>query len=170
MNRARDVWCRIKSKLATGSLGSHTSHRSSMKHPVMSVISIALLSTWSGSNGKISGHQGRVEPHVREVGATVLHETDSVFVGRPFGITLSPRGDLFVSDGANWTVLQFDGAGRFVRSFGKRGRGPGEFTSPGPLTITGDTLVVFGGIKLQAFGVKTGELLWERPNDTAKGT
>lgn len=44
--------------------------------------------------------------------------------------------NLYVLDRPNKRVVVFDSAGRFVRSFGKRGGGPGEFALPQQMTIT----------------------------------
>lgn len=61
--------------------------------------------------------------------------------------------NLYVLDRGNHRVLVFDRAGRFVRQVGKRGSGPGEFTSPSRIAVLGDgTLVVNDGGR-RAFSV-----------------
>lgn len=53
-------------------------------------------------------------------------------------------GSIAVADVAASRILLFDGAGRLMRSLGRRGDGPGEMRRLGSLTvISGDTLVTF---------------------------
>ncbi len=56
-------------------------------------------------------------------------------------LTVSRRGDVFVADRLDQTVAVFDARGRFLRSFGRRGAGPGEFGGLRALGWLGDTLV-----------------------------
>lgn len=102
-------------------------------------------------------------PRLEVVDSLVLEESESTFVGRVKGVAVSRRGHVFVSDAANWTLHEFDGSGRWLRAYGRRGQGPGEFTSPGPVVLAGDTAVIIdGGTKLQAFDTRTGKLIWEK--------
>lgn len=55
--------------------------------------------------------------------------------GKPFNrcthTALSQRGDIYVSDGySNGAIHKFDPSGRHLMSWGKSGRGPGEFNLP----------------------------------------
>jgi streptogramin lyase len=55
--------------------------------------------------------------------------------GRPFNrcthTALSPRGDIYVSDGySNGAIHKFDPSGRHLMSWGRSGMGPGEFNLP----------------------------------------
>lgn len=50
---------------------------------------------------------------------------------------------LFVLDVEGARVLEFSKNGDLVRAIGRRGRGPGELTSPVTLLLYGDTLAVF---------------------------
>jgi hypothetical protein len=61
--------------------------------------------------------------------------------------------NLYVLDSGNARVLVFDRTGRFVRQVGKKGSGPGEFTSPERLAITGDGSLVVADLARQAFSV-----------------
>lgn len=52
--------------------------------------------------------------------------------------------NLYVLDRSNSRVLKFDRNGRFVRQFGARGDGPGEFQAPRGIALTGDGSLAVG--------------------------
>ena len=49
----------------------------------------------------------------------------------PSAIVTAPNGDIFVADGhggnTNARIVKFDKAGKFIKTWGKKGSGPGEF-------------------------------------------
>lgn len=80
--------------------------------------------------------------------------TDVFSVGRAVGepwemfsrvreLAFDGDGNLYVLDRGNHRVVVFDRSGAFVREFGRRGQGPGEFQNPFSLTTTssGDVVV-----------------------------
>lgn len=74
--------------------------------------------------------------------SVVLQESDSALVGRVSSVTPGPGGTLFVSDGMNGVVHQFQGDGRYIRRFGRKGAGPGEFGVPFVAGVMHDTLLI----------------------------
>lgn len=51
---------------------------------------------------------------------------------RPVGVVVAPNGDIFVADGhggkdSNARVVKFSKDGKFIKTWGKKGNGPGEF-------------------------------------------
>lgn len=46
--------------------------------------------------------------------------------GRLNQLVVAPNGDILVSDMANFTITQFDSAGKYVATIATKGRGPGE--------------------------------------------
>jgi hypothetical protein len=62
---------------------------------------------------------------------------------RPTGIAVAPNGDVFVSDGHNPNkhdnarVMKFAKDGRFIKAWGKKGSGPGDFDEPHDIFIGG---------------------------------
>jgi hypothetical protein len=55
----------------------------------------------------------------------------TVFLQRPVGATRFDNGVLAVADGMAPSVHFFDGDGRFMKSAGRAGEGPGEYSTPG---------------------------------------
>jgi hypothetical protein len=63
---------------------------------------------------------------------------------RVTALAVAPDGAVLVGDGSG-TIREFDGAGGFVRSIGRRGDGPGEFQWPSAIHMYGDTIAVVDG-------------------------
>jgi len=86
-----------------------------------------------GKNGK--GHvvvkfspQGKILMTLGKAG--VAGQSNELF-NRPSAVTVAPNGDIYVADGhggeSNARVMKFAQDGRFLKSFGKKGKGRGEF-------------------------------------------
>ena len=66
---------------------------------------------------------------------------DPEFFFQPNDVLVAPNGDIFVSEGhssaagATARVLKFSKDGKFIKSFGKLGTGPGEFDQPHALAM-----------------------------------
>jgi len=62
---------------------------------------------------------------------------------RPAGVAVAPNGDIFVSDGHypnkhnSARIVKFDKRGRFLKAWGQKGTGPGEFDEPHDIFIGG---------------------------------
>ena len=56
------------------------------------------------------------------------------FFNRPSAVAVAPNGDIFVADGhggaSNARIVKFDANGKFIKTWGKKGTGPGEFDEP----------------------------------------
>src|SRR5580700_1225167 len=61
--------------------------------------------------------------------------------GAPTDVVVAPNGDIFVADGHtgcmcdNARIVKFSKDGKFVKEFGKKGTGPGEFDAPHALAF-----------------------------------
>lgn len=56
---------------------------------------------------------------------------DERHFNRPTDMVVTPDGDVYVTDGyANARVVRYDRDGKFVKTWGKAGTGPGEFSCP----------------------------------------
>jgi len=58
---------------------------------------------------------------------------------QPTGIAVAPNGDIFVTDGhgKNDRVVKFSKDGKFIKTWGRHGAGPGEFDQPHDISIGG---------------------------------
>jgi DNA-binding beta-propeller fold protein YncE len=62
---------------------------------------------------------------------------------RPTGVAIAPNGDIFVTDGhqpntyGNARVMKFTKDGQFIKAWGHKGSGPGEFNEPHDIFIGG---------------------------------
>jgi sugar lactone lactonase YvrE len=58
---------------------------------------------------------------------------------QPSAVVIAPNGDIFVGDGhggnSNARIVKFSKDGKFIKAWGKRGTGPGEFDSPHTLAL-----------------------------------
>ena len=61
---------------------------------------------------------------------------DDTHFNRPTDIAITPKGDLFVSDGyGNRRVVHFDAQGKFVKAWGGFGSAPGQFVLPHMIVV-----------------------------------
>jgi hypothetical protein len=67
---------------------------------------------------------------------------DGVLVLEPVDLEVGPNAYLYVLDAGDGTVKVFDDTGVHVRSFGRRGQGPGEMQRPERLAVTADRVIV----------------------------
>ena len=64
------------------------------------------------------------------------------YLSQPESMALGPDGLVCVADVLNNEVYLYDLAGRYVRTIGRPGQGPGEFVQPTRLSSTGGRIVV----------------------------
>jgi 6-bladed beta-propeller protein len=65
----------------------------------------------------------------------VTGETPSTFAG-PADVAFAANGDIFVADGhVNNRVVKFTKDGTFIKAWGKKGTGPGEFSVPHAIAL-----------------------------------
>ena len=59
------------------------------------------------------------------------------------GLVVDSKGNIFVGDMGSSSIKKFDKNGKFVKSFGRAGSGPGEYGMLADLCINNDTINVF---------------------------
>jgi len=75
-------------------------------------------------------------------------------------IAMDAEGLIYIADTGNHRIAVFDASGRYLRSFGHQGAGPGEFRRMRILTLTGDRLVVWDdALQRTTVFTTTGELV-----------
>jgi tripartite motif-containing protein 71 len=80
---------------------------------------------------------------------------------RPRGVAAGPHDSIYVADTDNARIVEMDGAGRLIASFGGRGSAPGRFEQPDGIAVdpAGDVFVADGVLdRIQEF-TASGSLL-----------
>lgn len=72
---------------------------------------------------------------------TDLSNPDAVLY-QPRGIAVGPDGTIFVADGGANNIKMFDANGTYLKTLGREGQGPGEFSFISSITVAGDNLVI----------------------------
>jgi streptogramin lyase len=67
---------------------------------------------------------------------------------QPSDVVVAPNGDIFVADGhggnSNARIVKFSRDGKFIKSWGKKGSGPGEFDTPHALAMDSQGRIFVG--------------------------
>jgi hypothetical protein len=111
---------------------------------------------------RLSGGPRTDGPLLTALDSVRLEETDSMSIGRPIYLIGEASGAFYISDAMNGQVLQYAPDGSFIRTFGRPGRGPGEFGFPNPLALVGDSILAvgdMGNLQLTLFDRRTGSFL-----------
>ena len=102
-------------------------------------------------------------PSVIPVDSVLLEETGRFYIGNPFSLVPDTTdGSFLISDFFEDRILRFGRDGRLVRTYGRPGPGPGEFTELGAAFILNDSIVVGadeGRKLLQLFSATDGRYL-----------
>lgn len=72
----------------------------------------------------------------------VAEGADHEMFAQVAGAAFDADGNLFVLDRGNHRVVVFGPSGAFVRTFGRRGGGPGELQAPMRIVVSGDEVVI----------------------------
>jgi DNA-binding beta-propeller fold protein YncE len=92
---------------------------------------------------------------------------DQTHMNQPNDVAFASNGDIYVSDGyGNDRVVVFDKSGKYIRSWGKLGAGPGEFSQPHSIVLDSKDRVYVAdrnNVRIQVFDAK-GKYLTEWRN------
>lgn len=70
--------------------------------------------------------------------ATRITDTDEVILGRINGVQVDETGRIYISDDSEKRINVYDADGKFIKSMGRKGQGPGEFEYINNLSIDGN--------------------------------
>ncbi len=93
-----------------------------------------------GSNPEEPDCALRQQPNLR-IGTE--NTPDETVFGNIIAYSVGPGGTIYVLDSTVPAVRVFARDGRYVRTIGRRGRGPGEFEQPYRLEVSGSDVMVF---------------------------
>lgn len=81
-------------------------------------------------------------------------------------LAVDNSGNIYVVDPKDIRIRVFDSKGRFLRAFGRKGQGPGEFQGPGDIEVTPDGLRVIQDVLNNRVSYLTpkGESIKDVPN------
>jgi hypothetical protein len=74
----------------------------------------------------------------------------------PAQFTVGDDGNYYVCDNGNYRIVVFDADGRFLRSFGRRGGGPGEFEAMAIIGLSKGVLSIFDTVQQRTSMFTTG--------------
>jgi hypothetical protein len=80
---------------------------------------------------------------VEEVRVGQLDGPEEYLLGSVGAIAIGREGQMYVYDRSVPTIRQYSAQGTYIRSIGRRGRGPGEFESVAGIAVTSDRLLVW---------------------------
>ncbi len=86
-----------------------------------------------------------------------------------WGAARTGRGDIIVSDNATQELRMFNANGQHVRTFGRRGEGPGEFWQIKRVYVRGDTVLAVDTQRGTALFTLDGKLLRQRQQPLVPG-
>lgn len=104
-------------------------------------------------------------PRLVAVDSVMLQEHDTTYLGRPSGLALAPDGTFFVADLLGARVLHYNNKGELLGIMGRKGTGPGEFSSPSWMALAGDSVLLVKDNtprRVVAFDVRTHTFRWGR--------
>jgi len=83
---------------------------------------------------------------IRLVPVVTVDETNlpkDVYFQGPVDIKCDPDGNVYVCDYKASLILKFDSGGKFLKTIGRKGQGPGDFNMPFHIAVTKDRLYVW---------------------------
>ncbi len=104
--------------------------------------------------------KGKIPLQLKEILKINLEEIGGVVLSYPGSVARDSMGNIFVTDGKTYKVYKINTKGKLLKSFMKKGEGPGEFKFFPRLYIRGNKLMVASYQKLAEFDLE-GNLIKE---------
>ena len=135
------------------------------------VVSTIILAVFAGSTLSPPVAAQDLGPTLILEDSIVLQESEDHYIGQPGEMILGPQGSFVVIDFFSANATRFDAAGRPIRTFGRRGQGPGEFYQSGiggfvPTELSGSPMVNHRKCR-SSFSTGIRASTWVRPGRTA---
>lgn len=153
---------RLRETILFGKFGETLMRFSSVlsRRLIQALVAVAFFAGSAVAQGQVTWFEGRIEM-LRSVGENEEAEFEYL-LGLPVSVCEGPDGSLYVADRTSMDIRQFDRDGRYVRTIGSRGRGPGEFTRLLNIYTSDDrtSLFVLDGEnrRISRFDTESGEL------------
>ncbi len=74
---------------------------------------------------------------------TITADGTNALIAEPWSIAVDSRGDVLETDWKVDAIQEWDRTGKFIRTIGRKGQGPGEFEVPIDIAIRNDTLLAY---------------------------
>jgi len=130
-----------------------------MKRMSIAVIAVAILSLWitclaaeksalvHNTHQEIAAMENKLQLKlIRTWGGEDEQDEEKFFV-YPSNIAIDSRDRVYISDRYNFCIKVFDETGKYLRTIGRKGRGPGDLVGPGStgFSTSGDLWVMERG-------------------------
>lgn len=123
-----------------------------MRHARRLLVCVAWFGVFFGTTGcgaapEPAAGSSPAGPRVMALDSVLLVEADTLYIGYPFGLAVDPfDGSFYVSDSFSRRVYRFRRDGTLAGTYGRPGRGPGEFTSHAQVAVVDDSTVATPGM------------------------
>lgn len=98
--------------------------------------------------------QGKLKLKLVRIWGGENEDDEMKFFETPTCVAVSKSGNVYICDKYNHCIREFTSSGKYVRTIGRRGKGPGDLITPHCLALcpNGDLWVLeYGGLRLQRF-------------------
>lgn len=121
---------------------------------VLSLSGVGLASLACGSQTDLARARGSEPRQLVFTPAVALHDRAETLLARPDLVSEDPAGRIVVTDISDRDVKVYDGRGAFVRTIGRAGHGPGEFSALMMAQAYRDSVVAYdlADARLSVFG------------------
>ena len=82
---------------------------------------------------------------------SLLGSDEAEHFSQVIGVEIGPDGEIYALSRLDNDVRVFSSAGDFLRSWGRRGEGPGDFQMPHDLAVARDTIAITDGVRVHFF-------------------